>query len=404
MMPTPIVHQDREVKLLSNLESESNADLEIFYATNRMPMGEGAKPWYGNEVSQGMRVGINRIRFGERPLTLKALIKATTKGEREEEIPMNLDRVSEQAVISQVDITNPSPEACKFAEGVNEVLKKSKFKKIHLYVHGAKSSFFLSAVQGGQLHHFMARDGVFISVSWPTTQSFLSYKKDVRASRQSIEPFVNLLDFLAHHTDVEDINIIAYSAGSRVVAPALALLRQRYEHLERKQLLSELKIREVYFAAPDVGTVPFVGEYLPNFYPLVARTSVTQQSEDLVLKMSAIANKASRLGRPDKDELTEEQIQWLVDAANARRLDWIDMAFEDGERPVNFKKHAYWYSNPWVSSDVILQFLSHERPDKRGLIRRPGDKPIWYFPKDYPERVRAAMKEMRKKYRDGEYD
>ena len=315
-----------------------------FYATNRIPEGDGQKPLYGNGVSQDMRVGVNTIRFGERPITLQTLIRASTQDDREEEIPMDLDKVSEQAVITKGDCSTPGPEAREFAAEINRVLNKSEFQKIHLYVHGARSSFFLSTVQGGQFHHFMTRDGAFISVSWPTTQSFLTYRRDVEAADQSVQPFVNLLDFLAHNTKAEDINIIAYSAGSRVVASALAALRKRYPQLNRAQLLSQLKIREAYFAAPDVGTAPFVAEYLPTFYPMVGRTTVTEHSKDLVLKISEMANKSSRLGRADSSEVTEEQIQWLVDAANNKRLDWIDMAFEDGERPVDFKEHAYWHA------------------------------------------------------------
>jgi esterase/lipase superfamily enzyme len=345
MMPTPIVHQQRGERVFRHLDSDDKtSDLRVFYATNRLPQGNGKKPWYGNGVSQDMRVGVNTIRFGKRPIALKTLIKASTRADREDDIPMDLTTVSEQAVITAGDKAAPSSEARAFAAEINRTLDKSRFKKIHIYVHGARSSFFLSSVQGGQFHHFMARDGAFIVVSWPTTQSFLTYKQSVAAADESVQPLVNLLDFLAHNTKAEDINIIAYSAGSRVVAPALAALRKRYPQLNRAQLLSQLKIREAYFAAPDVGTAPFVAEYLPTFYPMVGRTTVTEHSKDLVLKISEMANKSSRLGRADSSEVTEEQIQWLVDAANNKRLDWIDMAFEDGERPVDFKEHAYWYA------------------------------------------------------------
>ena len=108
MMPTPIVHQQNGERSFRRLKSEDDrSDLRVFYATNRIPEGDGQKPLYGNGVSQDMRVGVNTIRFGERPITLQTLIRASTQDDREEEIPMDLDKVSEQAVITK-EVTGSS--------------------------------------------------------------------------------------------------------------------------------------------------------------------------------------------------------------------------------------------------------------------------------------------------------
>ena len=71
------------------------------------------------------------------------------------------------------------------------------------------------------------------------------------------------------------------------------------------------------------------------------------------------------------------------------------MEYADDERPVDFRAHGYWYLNSWVSSDAILQFLYHAEPDERGLRRKPGSQ-IWYFPKDYPDKLKALVKEGRR--------
>ena len=51
--------------------------------------------------------------------------------------------------------------------------------------------------------------------------------------------------------------------------------------------------------------------------------------------------------------------------------------------------HGYFRSSPWVSSDFIALLLHDLAPEQRGLVRTAED-PIWSFPDDYPDKVRAA--------------
>jgi len=79
--------------------------------------------------------------------------------------------------------------------------------------------------------------------------------------------------------------------------------------------------------------------------------------------------------------------------AKQRRLDGIDMQYSPEKRPFDFMAHGHWYANEWVSSDVIIQFFTHERPDRRGLKKKPGSE-AWYFPADYPETLKRVVKEL----------
>ena len=53
-------------------------------------------------------------------------------------------------------------------------------------------------------------------------------------------------------------------------------------------------------------------------------------------------------------------------------------------------KHAYWYLNPWVNTDVIAILRHDLRPAERGLFREGGEA-IWSFPKNYPEQIGAIL-------------
>jgi esterase/lipase superfamily enzyme len=302
------------------------------------------------------------------------------------EIPVDLEETTNTGALALGDDPAAAPHAQSFAESINRALDRAESKNIFIYVHGAKSSFQRSMQQAAQFHHFMAQDNVFISLSWPTTQSFLTYGTDVKNAVRTVEPFADLLEFLAQNTKAEKINILAYSAGSQVVSPGLFALRQRYREKGSSELKRHLRLGEVYFAAPDIATRVFAVDHLPVFSDMVNRTTFTFNDEDTVLGLSQQMNGVSRIGRPDIKDLDEEEIGWLEKAAQDSRLNVIDMSYEPVKRDVDFKPHGDWYLNPWASSDVIIQFLFSADPSDRGLLQKP-DRPVWYYPADYPERL-----------------
>jgi hypothetical protein len=44
-------------------------------------------------------------------------------------------------------------------------------------------------------------------------------------------------------------------------------------------------------------------------------------------------------------------------------------------------------------TDVLVSFCWQIHPDQRGLYHKPG-RSRWYFPKDYPHKVTAAVKRL----------
>jgi esterase/lipase superfamily enzyme len=386
MMPTPTVHQYLGAEAFGDMAKEDQSpDLTIFYATNRPGSGPPNDRSYDDGIVDKMQVGKAVVHFGDRHMTWRSLLDLSVFQDRPEEIPLHLDVTTEMATLA-------GNHKESFAAAINKTLQKRRYKDLTLYVHGARSSFFRACVQGSQFYHFMGREGVLLSFSWPSTGSFFKYKKDVAFAAESVEKFADLVEFLATNTQTEKINILAYSAGAQVVAPGLALLRERHASLSDNALRSKLRIGVAYFAAPDVSFIRFCNTYLPKFYKIVDNTTVTFHKKDGVLALAAIANKESRLGRPDGGELTDEEIVFLKKAAREEQLDAIDMSYSPKKRPANFKDHGYWYTNVWVSSDVILQLFTKERPEKRGLKKIPDSK-IWYFPADYPETLKGLVQE-----------
>jgi esterase/lipase superfamily enzyme len=396
LMPTPLAHQFIGEAAYSDLsESQRSQDMEVFYATNR-PGGENPDaPEYDNGIVDKLHLGISTVRLGEPGLNWRDLVDLSTLRERKAKVPLTLGETH------QID-SLPDTSGKEFAASINKALATCHTKDITIYVHGAKSTFLRSTVQGAQFYHFMTRDTAFIAYSWPSTGKFISYKKDIEFAAQSAPNLADLIEYLAANTRAKKINLLSYSAGGQVVAPGLALLRDRYPDMSAAALKRKLRIGDIYFAAADVGLRKFTTEYLPKFSDIVDNVTLTFHEKDWVLGFAQSShNEESRLGRPDSGELSEEEIKWLEKLAKEHKLDVLDMEFSTAERPVNFKAHGHWYLNEWVSSDAILQFLFHENPARRGLMKKP-DSEVWYFPPDYPERLKELIRvELEAREREG---
>jgi hypothetical protein len=216
---------------------------------------------------------------------------------------------------------------------------------------------------------------------------------------QTVPAFAQLLELLAFHTKARNINILAYSAGAQVVAPGLASLRDRHPTEPAEELKKQLRIGEVYFAAPDTDFKPFIQRYLA-FRNIVERTTINFNKKDKVLQLAAFQNGVSRLGRPDIWELSEEEGQRVIASTNMRTLDVLDLG---RSKALNLGgAHNSWYSHPWVSNDLLLLLLFNANPEERGLkeyFYENGAK-SYRFPQDYDQKINLILKENRKEFQE----
>ena len=180
-----------------------------------------------------------------------------------------------------------------------------------------------------------------------------------------------------------------------MLSPALNELREKYEDEDIGQLIKRLRLGEIYFAAPDIDFRIFL-ENLATYIDLPNHVTLALNPDDSVLKYAARHHRVSRAGRPDPNELSAEETQWVIDASRTMPLDilWID---SETIPDMSKGSHNFWYSHPWVSTDVLIQFLLHLRPEDRGLAQYEGEKGgiLWYFPEDYPEQASRAINRLK---------
>jgi esterase/lipase superfamily enzyme len=171
----------------------------------------------------------------------------------------------------------------------------------------------------------------------------------------------------------------------------------RHPQEDRAQLAKRYRIGNVIFAASDVDLKTFAGEYMPPVMDLARQTIVYMSRNDAALGFSSVIAGASRLGKPNIDDLSVQDIERL---ANDPRFQAVDVTEVRGAHEMGgMRGHGYWFANDWISSDVALSLRHSVPPAKRCLIPGPRGV-IWKFPENYidcvVERLGAAYPELRR--------
>jgi esterase/lipase superfamily enzyme len=391
LMPTPIAYAELGIDPYAHLEEhEQRTDLRVFYATNRTPTGEPGADAYGNEPSPMMHLGHATVRFGHEAVGWPDLLAASTSADREEKIMLSLEDAVELRAIdpAAVPLDEHADSLAPFAAAINAQLAETRDKQIVIYVHGAKVNFYNGCVSSAELAHFAGRDYVPMAFCWPTHQNIFAYiaGEDVERGRRAAHDLRALLEFLATRTDAEKIHVICWSAGGIVTTRALVELRDRYPGLHHDELRERLRLGTVAFAAIDVEVNRFLEE-LPDIHYVCERVVVTMSDHDMALEMSVkFRGGGQRIGM-SADSLTRREIEV---ASALPRLELVDVSFAKEQREFDIVGHRYWYQHPWVSTDVLFLLRTGLPADRRGLTTVSGGH-VWFFPPDYPDRVREAM-------------
>ncbi len=400
LMPTPeALRSGKHDPFAANPDLKPGNSVSLAYASNRLPVGPEGNRSYLTLFDQKIRLGVAKIRIGDENKSWQDLHEFSTVRERDTAIPLKLEKAMEIARIdSQGDLDALSPQARSFFDDLNRALAQSLDKNLTLYVHGANNNFYRSSSQAAQYHHFTGRNSVVLVFSWPSAESLLRYAVDIHNAHKTVPVFARLLDLLARHSDAHRINILAYSAGAQIVSPALAALQTQYEAGDKQQLKRRLRLGEVYFSAPDVDFKAFF-EHLAAYIELPEHVTLALNPDDSVLAFSAGHHGVSRAGSPDPDELSEEETQWVIEASQRLPFDILWVTPETIPR-MSKGSHSFWYTSPWVSTDVLMLFLFQARPANRGLAVHDTENGVrvWYFPTDYPERVSQAIRRLKAAY------
>lgn len=376
LMPAPLLFHDDGTGLTRVADKlAADSRIEVFYATNRLPVGFRDDRIYTVVPDSRLHVGTATLRIGDEDSTLDQLREWST-GTQGERPFIHLERMREAATVGDGD------EAAWFAE-IDAALRASRSRDILIYVHGANTTVERAAGQAAQIRHFAGRQAVVILFAWPTAENFLRYSRDIHNAFGAAPRLVELITLLAGHTATDRIDVFTYSAGGTVGSDALARLAR-----ERPDVAG--RIGEVYHAAPDADFRDFTAD-LDAYAPHVRRVTTAINLGDSALRLASVVNRASRAGRPDLAELTPEASKALLAKAAAGEIEILQVHPENMP-DLSATSHTFWYDDPWVSNDMLLTMLFHLGPQDRGLEAdtAPSGARYWTFPADYAARMEAA--------------
>ena len=404
LMPAPDVYGDGLLNPLPETNPFDRIPYDgILFATDRAPASsEDPEKYYLNERGQVVRLGLAEVEFGKREFTWQFARQVSLLKARTEEFPVKISGVEEWGIMGSTipywfdrDLITEDdlPEASqKFADAINAQFAASGKKHIYIYVHGYKVTYENPILVSAELWHFLGYEGAFIAYAWPSTPSKFAYIKDSDTSGGFARNFRLVLEFVAENTDVEEIHVIAYSNGTRLVTRAMEQLALKYQGQTPDEIWDRLHLRHVILVGSDLDRQVF-GSYMADGLLNVARhTSVYMSRHDKALGVSQFLTRRQRLGQlwgGKGGEIEPLARQALVDYRD--QISFINVS--DAEASDQGNGHGYFRSSPWASSDVLMTMYYGLKPDERGLAEQ-DDVPVFTFPPDYINRLWDSIEDV----------
>jgi esterase/lipase superfamily enzyme len=395
LMPAPDLYASAQMDpFADSAPVESLPDFPLLYATLRQPATEDDRErFYTNRRDAVLRVGVARIEVGRKGLTWEEARRVSLAKNRPDRYPLKVTDVDEIGVAAASPFVSDElreevqPSRSEFAKRVNERLARAHGKDVYLYVHGYKVVFENPLLVASELWHFLGYEGVMVAFSWPSTPKTLAYFSDLETASTSAQGFRRLIEILAEETDARRIHILGYSAGTRVVARALDQISLMSRGRSADEVVADWRIGEVALVGSDVDR-SLMGSYIADgLLKTVERMTVYVSKSDKALAFSRrVLGGRNRLGQ-DFGEALDPGTERFLEQTD--RLDVVDVT--DAEEFDVGNGHAYFRKSPWASSDVLLTLSTSRPPAERGLVR--GELPVWTFPPDYVERLRAVLGE-----------
>ena len=402
LMPAPDVYGDGLLNPLPETNPFDRIPYDgILFATDRSPATEeDPEQYYRDARGQVVRLGLAKIQFGKKEYTWEFARDISMLKSRTDDFPVKISSVDEWGMMgstipywfdmSLISEDEMLPDATdRFADAINAQLAVSKKKHVYIYTHGYNVVFENPVLVSAELWHFLGYDGAFIAYAWPSTPSKFAYIKDSDTAAGYARNFRLLLEFVAENTNAEEIHVIGYSNGTRLVARALEQLALIHEGESAEEIWEHLRLRNVMLLGSDIDRGVF-GSYVADGVLNVSRhLSIYMSGHDKALGYSQFLTRHQRVGQlwgGKGGEIPPLARQALIDFRN--QISYINVS--DAEGASTGIGHAYFLSSPWASSDVLMTIYYGLTPEQRGLVEQE-DLPIFTFPPDYISRLWNAI-------------
>jgi esterase/lipase superfamily enzyme len=405
LMPAPDVYGDG---LLNPLPETNPIPLNpykgILYATDRQPAVEDdPERYYANERGQFVRLGVARVSLGNRDFGWEYARKISMLKTRTDKLPIRINSVEEWGILGSsapywADINlmfpdTPPPDATsRFTDAINAQLTLSNKKHVYIYVHGYKVVYENPVLIASELWHFLGYKGAFIAYAWPSTPSAFAYIKDSDTSAGYARNLRLLLEAIAEQTDADQIHLIGYSNGTRLVTRALEQLALMNHEKSATEIYAKLKIHNVILVGSDLDRGVFNSYLSDGLLKVPNHLTIYMSETDKALGVSQFLTRRQRVGQmfgSAGGEMSPWGRKALVEYAD--RISLINVTNAEGAG--SDSGHGYFRASPWVSSDILMTLRYGLKPKQRGLVDEEG-LPMYTFPPNFIYRLWDAIEKV----------
>ncbi len=405
LMPAPDVYGDGLINPLPESYPIENIPYKgILYATDRQPAGaEDPEPHYLNDRGQLLRVGVAKVALGQQDFNWDFARNVSMLKNRTDALPVKITSVEEWGILNSTlpyfidaDLMfpeGPPPDATeRFTDAIDAQLALSKKKHVYIFVHGYKVVYENPVLVASELWHFMGYNGAFIAYSWPSTPSKFAYIKDSDTSGGYARNFRLLLEAIAEQTDVEQIHVIGYSNGTRLVTRALEQLALINQGKSAEEIYAKLRIHNVILVGSDLDRGVFHAYLSDGLLNVQKHLTIYMSEYDKALGVSQFLTRRQRVGQMFGGKGGEVE-PWgrkaMVEYAD--QISLINVSNAEGADTGN--GHGYFRSSPWASSDILMTMYYGLTPKQRGLVEEDGI-PMYTFPPDFINRLWTAIEQV----------
>lgn len=394
LMPTPnVVSQNKMFPTDQIPEALRNSFLDIIYVTDRAPIADSSKQFgYGSQRSASIAYGSAQSQISP-VMPWQNLHRMSLESTRDTKLTQKMLNVTELGVFpptpypftlnqgKATTITKTTVqigiESNKLKREIRKRLVDSQRKEIILFVHGFNNSFEDSIFTLSGIWHFLGRQGVPISYSWPADHGgVLGYIVDRESGEFTIYHLKETLKILFSMPEIERIHIIAHSRGSDVTTTALRemMLESRAKGQDVKK---QFRIANLILAAPDLDFGVMTQRLMAEkFGTAIGRITIYTTQSDIALAFAQQLMTGKRFGAITASDLTENQKQIFKTVGNVH----IVTVGQDSE----FIGHAYFHKDPAVSSDLIRLITTDAEPGSQQRPLKHSDGNFWQLPANYP--------------------
>ena len=398
LMPTPNIYTQAAWNPFADVAPAlQNDEVTVMYFTDRSPEDETPGQWsYGHARSRSAAFGEAVVKIGQ-DLEWDEIVAASRTADRSRRLELTLTTTNETArfgntppalvitdaqfaagVRPPIDSANAEAES-RFREDLARRLALTPHKEVFIYVHGFNNSFEDAVVTTAELWHFLGREGVPISYTWPAAEGGLrAYEYTLASTQFTIYHFKQALRLIASCPEVERINILAHSRGAEVTAETV---RELYIEMRgTTDVQQTLKLGTVILAAADIDLdVAIARNATERIGRAVERSALYISNKDQALGFSGwLFGGTERVGNFDPELFNETELETL---RHSQRFQIIDARVKNR----GAFGHGYFHANPAVSSDLIL-LMRYRLPPGADHGRPLGvsDTGLWMVDDDYP--------------------